>query len=96
MARGERPRDSERLEPQQAILWVRFAFFAENGQKIVKKSQKISIYILYMKIGRFSMGVRNLGSESPLGQREKSRNLKTAVKLNSRVELSSCLEKMNL
>ena len=25
IARGERPRDSERFEPQQAILWVSFA-----------------------------------------------------------------------
>ena len=64
--------------------------------KTVKKSQKIFEYILYMKIGRFSMGDRNLGSESPLGQRKKNPNLETAVKLNSRVEPSSCLEKMNL
>ena len=67
MARGERPRDSERFEPQQAILWVRFAFFAEKWPKIVKKSQKIFIYILHMKSGRFSMGDRNLGSESRFG-----------------------------
>ena len=42
------------------------------------------------------MGDRNPGSESPLGQRKKNPNLETAVKLNSRVELSSCLENINL
>ena len=67
MARGERPRDSERFEPQQAILWVRFGYFAEKQPKTVKKSRKIFEYILYMKIGRFSMGDRNPGSESRFG-----------------------------
>ena len=42
------------------------------------------------------MGDRNLGSDPPLGQRKKNPNLETAVKLNSRVELSSCLENINL
>ena len=67
MARGERPCESERFEPQQAILWVKFAFFAENGQKLSKKAKKFPVMVLYMKSGCFSMGDRNLGSESRFG-----------------------------
>ena len=63
---------------------------------MVKKSQKIFEYILYMKIGRFSMGDRNLGSESRFGQNENFENFKTALIWTPRVELSSYYENMVL
>ena len=72
---------------------------AKKCQKVPKKKcyqTKISIYILYMKIDRFSMGDRNLGSESRFGQNENFENFKTALIWTPRVELSSYYENMVL
>ena len=49
-----------------------------------------------MKIDRFSMGDRNLGSESRFGQNENFENFKTALIWTPRVELSSYYENMVL
>ena len=66
------------------------------SRKLAKKAEKLKYGLQYQKIRQFSMGNRNPGSESLYGPYENFENFKTAVNWTPRVELSSCLENINL